>query len=43
MVGNQPVQKTPSANITIIFNDLEKLPQTPEVEKIQAHAIVAQV
>ena len=43
MVGNQPVQKTPSTNLAIVFNELEKLPQTSEVEKIQAHVKAAQV
>jgi hypothetical protein len=41
MVGNQPVQKTPSASLTIIFNELEKLPLTPEIKKIQAHIKVS--
>ena len=43
MVGNQMVQKTPSANLVVIFNELEKLPLTPEIEKIQAHIKAAQV
>jgi hypothetical protein len=34
MVGNQPMQKTPSANLAIVFNELEKLPLTLEIEKI---------
>jgi len=43
MVGNQPVYQTPSANLAVAFNELAKLPHTPEVEKVQAHIIAAQV
>ena len=43
MVGNQPVQKTSSANLVVIFNELEMLPLTPELEKIQVHIKAAQV
>ena len=43
MVGNHTVQQTPSANLAIVFNELEKLPWTPEVEKITAHIKAAQV
>ena len=41
MVGDQPVYQTPSANLAIAFNELDKLPHTPEVEKVQAHIIAA--
>ena len=34
MVGDQPVFQTPSANLTIAFNELDKLPHTLEVEKV---------
>ena len=43
MVGDQPVYQTPSANLAITFNELDKLPHTLEVEKVRAHIIVAQV
>ena len=43
MVGDQPVHQTPSTNLVVAFNELEKLPQTPEVEKVQAHIIAAQI
>jgi hypothetical protein len=43
MVGDQPVHQTLSANLAIAFNELEKLPPTPEVEKVRAHIIAAQV
>ena len=43
MVGNLPVYQTPSANLAIAFNELDKLPHTPEVEKVRAHIIAAQV
>jgi hypothetical protein len=43
MVDNQPVQQTPSANLTVVFNELEKLPWTLEVKKIIAHIKAAQV
>ena len=32
MVGDQPVYQTPSANLAIAFNELDKLPHSPEVE-----------
>ena len=38
MVGDQPVYQTPSANLTIAFNELDKLPHTPKVEKVRAHS-----
>ena len=34
MVGDQPVHQTPSANLAVPFNELEKLPQILEVEKV---------
>jgi len=34
MVGDQPVYQTPSANLAIAFDELDKLPHTPEVEKV---------
>ena len=34
MVGDQPVYQTPSANLAIAFNELDKLPHTLEVEKV---------
>lgn len=34
MVGNQPIYQTPSANLAIAFNELDKLPHTLEVEKV---------
>jgi hypothetical protein len=34
MVEDQPVHQTPSANLAVAFNELEKLSQSPEVEKI---------
>ena len=43
MVGDQPVYQTPSTNLAIAFKELDKLPHTPEVEKVQAHIIAAQV
>jgi hypothetical protein len=43
MVGDQPVYQTPSANLAIAFNELDKLPHTPEVKKVRAHIIAAQV
>ena len=43
MVGDQPVYQTPSTNLTLAFNELDKLPHTLEVEKVQAHIIAAQV
>ena len=33
MVGDQPVYQTPSANLAVAFNKLDKLPHTLEVEK----------
>ena len=41
MVGDQPVYQTPSTNLAIAFNEIDKLPLTPEVEKVQAHIIAA--
>ena len=32
MVGDQPVYQTPSANLVVAFNELDKLPHSPEVE-----------
>ena len=43
MVGDQQVYQTPSANLAIAFNELDKLPHTLEVEKVRAHIIAAQV
>jgi hypothetical protein len=43
MVRDQPVHQTPSANLAITFNELEKLGQSLEVEEIRAHIMVAQV
>ena len=43
MVGDQPVYQTLSANLAITFNKLNKLSHTPEVEKVRAHIIAAQV
>ena len=43
MVGDQPVYQTPSANLAISFNELNKLPHTPKVEKVRAHIIAAQI
>ena len=43
MVGDQPVYQTPSANLAVAFNELDKLPHTLEVEKVRAHIIAAQV
>ena len=43
MVDDQPVYQTPSANLTVAFNELNKLRHTPEVEKVRAHIIDAQV
>ena len=34
MVGDQPVYQTPSANLAVAFNKLDKLPHTLEVEKV---------
>ena len=34
MVGDQPIYQTLSANLAIVFNELDKLPHTPEVEKV---------
>ena len=42
MVDDQLVYLTPSANLAITFNELDKLPRTPEVEKVRAHIIPAQ-
>ena len=43
MVGDQLVYQTPSTNLAIAFNELDKLPHTPEVEKVRAHIIAAHV
>jgi len=43
MVGDQLVYQTPSINLAIAFNELDKLPHTLEVKKVQAHIIAAQV
>ena len=43
MLGDQPVCQTPSTNLAVAFNELDKLPHTLEVEKVQAHIIAAQV
>ena len=43
MVDDQPVYQTPSANRAITFNELDKLPHTPKVNKVQAHIIPVQV
>ena len=43
MVGDQPVYQTPSANLAVAFNKLDKLPHTTEVEKVRAHIIATQV
>ena len=43
MVSDQPVYQTPSANLAIAFNELDKLIHTLEVEKVRAHIIAAQV
>ena len=34
MVGDQLVYQTPSANLTVAFNERDKLPHTLEVEKV---------
>jgi hypothetical protein len=34
MVGDQPVHQTPSTNLAVAFNELEKLGQSPKVKKI---------
>ena len=43
MVGDQPVYQTPSTNLVVAFNELDKLPHTLEVEKVCAHIIAAHV
>jgi len=43
MVGDQPIYQTPSANLTIAFKELDKLPHTLEVKKVRACIIAAQV
>ena len=43
MVGDQLVYQTTSANLTIAFNKLDKLPHTLEVEKVHAHIIATQI
>ena len=42
-VGDQLVYQTPSTNLAVAFNELDKLPHTPKVEKVRAHIITAQV
>ena len=37
------VYQTPSTNLAIAFNELDKLPHILEVEKVRAHIIAAQV
>ena len=41
MVGDQLVYQTPSANLVVAFNELDKLPHTLEVEMVRAHIIAA--
>ena len=43
MVGDQPVYQTPSTNLAVAFNEVDKLSHTLEVEKVCAHIIAAQV
>lgn len=43
MVGDQPIHRSLSANIAVAFNELNKLSQTPEMEKIHAYLMEAQV
>lgn len=43
MVDNQQVEQTLSANLAVATNELGRLPQTPEVVKIQALLKSAQV
>ena len=43
MVGDQPVYLTPSTNLAVAFNELDKPPHTLEVEKVRAHIIATQV
>ena len=43
LVGDQPVYQTPSTNLTLAFNELDKLPHTLEVKKVRVHIIAAQV
>jgi hypothetical protein len=43
MVGDQPVHRTPSANIAVAFNKLDKLGQTPEIEKIHTYLMAVKV
>ena len=42
MVDNQRVEQTPSTNLAVATHELARLPQTPEILKIQALLIVAQ-
>ena len=45
MVGDQPVYKTPSANVAVAMANLDRLPDTPECQgvrtSIRAHLIAA--
>ena len=41
IVGDQPIYQTPSTNLVVAFNELNKLPHTPEVEMVRAHIIAA--
>lgn len=43
MVGDQPIYQTPSVNLTVAFNVLDKLPHTLEVKKVHAHIMATQV
>jgi len=43
MVGDQLVYQTPSANLAVAFNELDKLSHTLEVKKVRAHITVVQV
>ena len=43
MVGNQEVEQTPGANLTVANHELDRLPQTPEVLKVRALLKAAQV
>ena len=42
MVGNHWVEQTPSANLVVAFHKLARLPQTLELEKINALLKVAE-
>ena len=45
MVGDQPIYKTPSANVAVAMANLDRLPDTPECQgvrsSIRAHLIAA--